>query len=114
MHLSILFAGVERVKEIGVIRSLGGRKKDVSRLFYSETMIEGLSSGVLGIAVTYLISFILNMILGSLTGVYSIAALTPVQAIIMILVSVILTSISGIIPAKLAAKKDPAEALRTE
>lgn len=105
---------VERVKEIGVIRSLGGRKKDVSRLFYSETMIEGLSSGVLGIAVTYLISFILNMILGSLTGVYSIAALTPVQAIIMILVSVILTSISGIIPAKLAAKKDPAEALRTE
>ncbi len=105
---------VERVKEIGVIRALGGRKKDVSRLFYSETMIEGLSSGLLGIAVTYLLSFILNMIVGGLTGVYTIAALTPIQAIIMILVSIILTSISGIIPANLAAKKDPADALRTE
>ena len=105
---------VERVKEIGVIRALGGRKKDVSRLFYSETMIEGLASGLLGIAVTYLLSFILNMIVGSLTGVYTIAALTPLQAIIMILVSVLLTSISGIIPAKLAANKDPAVALRTE
>ena len=105
---------VERVKEIGVIRALGGRKKDVSRLFYSETIIEGLSSGILGITITYLLSFILNMIVGSLTGVYSIAALTWFQALIMIALSVVLTAISGIIPAKIAAKKDPAEALRTE
>ncbi len=105
---------IERVKEIGVIRSLGGRKKDVSRLFYSETIIEGLSSGILGIAITYLISFIINMVIGSLTGIYTIAALTYYQAIIMILLSVLLTSISGLIPARLAAKKDPAEALRTE
>ncbi len=105
---------IERVKEIGVIRALGGRKKDVSRLFYSETIIEGLSSGILGITITYLLSFILNMIVGSLTGVYSIAALTWFQALIMIALSVVLTAISGIIPAKIAAKKDPAEALRTE
>ena len=105
---------IERVKEIGVIRALGGRKKDVSRLFYSETIIEGLSSGVLGILVTYLLSFILNMIVGSLTGIYTIAFLTWYQALIMIVLSVALTAISGIIPAKLAARKDPAEALRTE
>ncbi|MDE6656756.1 MAG: FtsX-like permease family protein, partial [Anaeroplasmataceae bacterium] len=105
---------VERVKEIGVIRSLGGRKKDVTHLFNAETFIIGLISGVFGIAVTYLISLILNIIVKNLTGVSPIAALPIWQAAIMILVSILLTVVSGLIPARSAAKKDPVVALRTE
>ena len=105
---------MERVKEIGVIRSLGGRKRDVSALFIAETFIIGGSSGIFGIAVTYLISFILNMILGSLFGIYSIASLTVVSAFVMIGISILLTVIAGLIPARLAAKKDPVDALRSE
>lgn len=105
---------IERVKEIGVIRSLGGRKKDVSRLFNAETIIIGLFSGAVGVAFTYLISLIINLIVGSITGIYTIASLTWWVAIILILVSMLLTTISGLIPARLAAKKDPVVALRTE
>ena len=105
---------IERVKEIGVIRSLGGRKKDVSRLFKAETFIIGGCAGLLGIGVTYLLSFAINMIVGSLTGIYSIASLAPITAVIMIAISIVLTSISGLIPAKLASKKDPAVARRSE
>ena len=105
---------IERIKEIGVIRSLGGRKRDVSRLFNAETFIIGGISGLIGIAVTYGISGIINLILGSLFGIYTIAALPVVSAIIMIAVSIGLTLISGLIPASLAAKKDPVESLRTE
>ncbi|MDE7106226.1 MAG: ATP-binding cassette domain-containing protein, partial [Anaeroplasmataceae bacterium] len=105
---------VERVKEIGVIRSLGGRKKDVTHLFNAETFIIGLISGVFGILVTYFISLILNIIVDNLTGVSTIAALPWWQALIMILVSIVLTVISGLIPARSAAKKDPVVALRTE
>ncbi len=105
---------MERIKEIGVIRSLGGRKRDVSALFIAETFIIGGISGVLGIAVTYLISFIINMIVGSLVGIYTIAALPVLTAFIMILISIALTLVSGLIPARLAAKKDPVEALRSE
>ncbi len=105
---------IERVKEIGVIRSLGGRKRDVSNLFIAETFIIGLSSGVLGIGITYLLSFIINMIVGSLSGIYTIASLPITAALIMIAISIGLTLISGVIPARLAAKKDPVEALRTE
>ena len=105
---------VERTKEIGVIRSLGGRKKDVSHLFNAETLIIGASSGVLGIVITYLISLIINLIIGNLAGIYSIASLPWYQALIMILISILLTTISGLIPAKSAAKKDPVVALRTE
>ncbi|MDE6584388.1 MAG: FtsX-like permease family protein, partial [Anaeroplasmataceae bacterium] len=105
---------VERVKEIGVIRSLGGRKKDVTHLFNAETFIIGLISGVFGIAVTYLISLILNIIVNSITGVYPIASLPIWQAAVMILVSILLTVVSGLIPARSAAKKDPVVALRTE
>lgn len=105
---------VERVKEIGVIRSLGGRKRDVTHLFNAETFIIGLISGTFGILVTYFISLILNIIVENLTGVTPIAALPLWQAAVMILVSILLTVISGLIPARSAAKKDPVVALRTE
>ena len=106
---------VERTKEIGVIRSLGGRKKDVSRLFTAETVIIGLASGLLGIGVTYLLSAVINLIVGGASSmVTSIAALPLYQAGIMVAVSVILTLISGVFPARAAARKDPVVALRTE
>ena len=105
---------IERVKEIGVIRSLGGRKKDVSRLFNAEAFIIGGISGLIGIGVTYILSGILNLIVGSLSGIYTIASLSPITAIIMVLISILLTSISGLIPARLASKKDPVIALRSE
>lgn len=105
---------MERVKEIGVIRSLGGRKKDVSRLFVAETLIIGLASGIIGIAMTYLLSLILNIIIGSLFGIYTIAALPIYMAAIMIGVSILLNVVSGLIPAVKASSQDPVVALRTE
>ncbi len=107
---------VERVKEIGVIRSLGGRKKDVSHLFNAETFMIGLASGIFGVLVTLLLSVIANIIVNTLSGgaVGAIANLTWVNALVMISLSVVLTSIAGLIPARSAAKKDPVVALRTE
>ena len=105
---------VERVKEIGVLRSLGARKKDIKNLFNAETFIIGLSSGLFGVVVTYLASFGINAILGTLTGITTLASLPITSAAIMVAVSVGLTLISGLIPAKAAAKKDPVVALRTE
>jgi putative ABC transport system permease protein len=104
---------VERVKEIGVIRSLGGRKKDVSNLFNAETLIIGLTSGAIGIGFTYVLSFIINIIVKSLAG-FTIMNLTIGSALIMMLLSVGLTALSGIIPSRKAAKQDPVVALRTE
>ena len=105
---------VERIKEIGVIRSLGGRKKDVSRLFTAETFIIGLLSGLFGIGVTYIISAIASAIVFNLISINNIAALPADNALILILLSVVLTLISGLLPAKSAARKDPVVALRTE
>ena len=105
---------VERVKEIGVLRSLGARKKDIKNLFNAETFIIGLSSGLFGVIVTYLASFGINAILGALTGITTLASLPIQSAAFMVVVSVGLTLISGLIPAKAAAKKDPVVALRTE
>ncbi|MBR2988944.1 MAG: ABC transporter ATP-binding protein/permease [Clostridia bacterium] len=105
---------VERIKEIGVIRSLGGRKKDVSRLFTAETVIIGLLAGIIGIGATYGISAIVNAILFPLIGIANIAALPILQALLLIALSVGLTLISGVFPARSAAKKDPVVALRTE
>ncbi|MBQ1260713.1 MAG: FtsX-like permease family protein, partial [Clostridia bacterium] len=105
---------VERIKEIGVIRSLGGRKRDVSHLFNAETFIIGLLSGLIGVGATYLISAIVNVIVKNLVGISNIASLPISQAVALVVLSVILTSISGIIPASSAAKKDPVVALRTE
>lgn len=105
---------VERTKEIGVIRSLGGRKKDVAHLFNAETFIIGFVSGLIGIGVTYLISLVANVIIGDITGIYTLVALKWYQAVIMVSISVILTLVSGIIPSRSAAKMDPVNALRTE
>ena len=105
---------IERVKEIGIIRSLGGRKMDVSNLFNAETFMIGLTSGVFGIGVTYLISLILNAIINNFASIGSIIYLPIPTALIVILISVGLTLISGLIPARAAAKKDPVVALRTE
>ena len=104
---------VERVKEIGVIRSLGGRKKDVSNLFNAETLIIGLSSGLVGIGFTYILSAIVNVIVKASAGI-AIMKLTVGAAIIMVLLSVLLNTISGLIPSKKAAQQDPVVALRTE
>ena len=105
---------VERVKEIGVLRSLGARKRDIKNLFNAETFIIGLASGVFGVVVTYLLSLIVNLILSSLTGIATLASLPITSAILMVVISISLTLISGLIPAKSAAKKDPVVALRTE
>ncbi len=105
---------VERIKEIGIIRSLGGRKKDVSHLFNAETFIIGFLAGLIGVGSTYLISLVVNLILTPLIGYSGIAALPIPQAILLIALSVGLTLISGLIPASSAAKKDPVVALRTE
>ena len=104
---------MERIKEIGVIRSLGGRKKDVSRLFIAENIIIGFFAGVIGIAVTYVICIIINAIVNPL-GVSNIANLTILTAILMVALSTFLTTISGLIPSHNASKQDPVVALRTE
>lgn len=107
---------MERVKEIGVIRSLGGRKHDVSNLFYAETFMIGFASGLFGVLFTQVICIVANIIIKNVSdgSVSKIARLTWPNAISMILVSIILTSISGVFPAKSAARKDPVVALRTE
>ena len=105
---------VERIKEIGVIRSLGGRKRDVSNLFMAETFIIGSLAGLIGIGATYLISIIVNIILKPIIGYPNIAALPVGDAIFLVCLSIGLTLISGLAPASSAAKKDPVVALRTE
>ena len=105
---------VERTKEIGVLRSLGARKKDIKNLFNAETFIIGLTSGLFGVAVCYGLCVIVNAILSSLTGIATLASLPITSAAIMVCISVALTLISGLIPANAAAKKDPVIALRTE
>lgn len=109
-----LLSVIERVKEIGFIRSLGGRKKDVSRLFNAETFIIGGISGLIGIGVTWLLTALANLIVNNLSGISAIARLSPSVDLIMLLLGVGLTMTEGIIPARLAAKKDPVEALRSE
>ena len=105
---------VERVKEIGIIRSLGGRKLDISNLFNAETFIIGLSSGLFGILVTYLLSALINLIINSFAPLGALVYLPISNAIIVITISIVLTLISGLIPAGAAARKDPVVALRTE
>lgn len=106
---------VERTKEIGVLRSLGASKRDISSVFNAETFSIGLFSGLIGVGFTYLISIPLNIILRSLVaGVGRLVILSPLSALILVVISVSLTLIAGLIPSKIAAKKDPVIALRTE
>lgn len=109
-YISVL----ERTKEIGVLRALGARKKDITRVFNAETFIVGSCSGILGIVIAYLLTFPTNNILYKVTDLKGVAVLNPVHAIILVVISVCLTMIGGSIPAVMASKKDPVEALRTE
>ncbi len=106
---------VERTKEIGILRSLGARKKDISRIFNAETFIIGLLSGLIGIGITYVLCIPINIIINSLIpNAGTIAMLNVTDALLLIIVSFVLTLIAGLIPSRIAAKKDPVVALRTE
>ena len=109
-YISVL----ERTKEIGILRAIGASKKDISRVFNAETLIVGLTAGLIGIGVTLLLNIPINIIIKAITNVSGIASLPTAGGIILVLISVILTVIAGLIPAKVASKKDPVEALRTE
>ncbi len=109
-YISVL----ERTKEIGILRSIGASKKDVSRVFNAETLIIGLVAGLIGIVVTLLLNIPINMIIKSIVGISNISKLPTAGAIILVVISVGLTMIAGLIPARFAAKRDPVEALRTE
>ncbi len=105
----------ERTKEIGVLRAIGASKRDVSSMFNAETIIIGLFAGLLGIGVTYLLCIPINLILNALTGIANLKAILPISAAaILVLISVALTLVSGLIPSRSAAKRDPVVALRTE
>lgn len=105
---------IERTKEIGVLKALGARKKDITRVFDAETCILGISSGLLGVLIAWLATFPINSLLYNMTDLENVAQLNPVHALILIVVSTILTMLGGHIPARMAAKKDAAIALRAE
>ncbi len=110
-YISVL----ERTKEIGILRSIGASKKDISRVFNAETLIVGLAAGLFGIIFTVLFCLPINAIIHALSGIYSINAVLPwIGGVALVLISMLLTFIAGLIPSRLAAKKDPVEALRTE
>jgi putative ABC transport system permease protein len=110
-YISVL----ERTKEIGILRAIGASKKDISRVFNAETLIVGFAAGAIGILSTLLLNIIINIILFSLTGLATLKATLPVVgAIILVIISMGLTLIAGLIPSRVAAKKDPVIALRTE
>lgn len=105
---------IERTKEIGVLKALGARKKDITRVFDAETCILGISSGILGVVIAWLATFPINSLLYSMTDLKDVAQLNPIHAITLIIISTILTMLGGHIPARMAAKKDAAIALRAE
>jgi putative ABC transport system permease protein len=110
-YISVL----ERTKEIGILRAIGASKKDISRIFNAETAIVGFASGAIGIGVTLILIMIANPILHAVTGIGILNASLPViGAVILVILSISLTLIAGLIPSRLAAKKDPVVALRTE
>ena len=109
-YISVL----ERTKEIGILRAIGASKKDISKVFNAETFIIGLIAGLLGIGITILLTIPINHLIYNLSGVAIKATLEPVAGLILVLISMFLTIIAGLIPAKMASKKDPVEALRTE
>ena len=109
-YISVL----ERTKEIGILRAIGASKKDISRVFNAETFIEGLTAGVMGILITLLLTIPINIIIKNLSGISNIAVLPVGGAIILVIISFLLTTIAGLIPSRMASKKDPVEALRVD
>ena len=109
-YISVL----ERTKEIGVLRSIGASKRDISRVFNAETLIIGFVAGAIGVGITLLLSIPINLIVGSLVEISSIASLAPLHAVILVAISMLLTLIAGTIPSRIAARKDPVAALRSE
>ena len=109
-YISVL----ERTKEIGILRALGARKKDITRVFNAETFIIGVTSGLIGIIIAKLLLFPVNIILENMTGLTNVAILNPIHALILIIISVILTLIGGYIPAIMASRKDPVVSLRVD
>ena len=109
-YISVL----ERTKEIGILRAIGASRRDVARVFNAETLIVGFGAGVIGIAVTLLLIFIANIILKNVTGIPNLAVLPPAAGLILVGISMVLTLIAGIIPSRMAARKDPVVALRSE
>ena len=109
-YISVL----ERTKEIGILRAIGASKKDISRVFNAETFIEGLIAGVMGILITLLLTIPINIIIKNLSGISNVAILPIGGAIILVIISILLTTIAGLIPSRMASKKDPVEALRVD
>jgi putative ABC transport system permease protein len=109
-YISVL----ERTKEIGILRAIGASKKDITRIFNAETVIEGFIAGVFGVLATLILNIPINIIIKDITGISNLSVLPIVGAIFLIILSTILTIVGGFIPAIFASKKDPVEALRTE
>ena len=109
-YISVL----ERTKEIGILRSIGASKRDISRVFNAETLIVGFAAGIIGIGITLLLTIPVNVIIHAYTGISGMAALPWLGAIILVAISMFLTFVAGLIPSRFAAKKDPVEALRSE
>ena len=110
-YISVL----ERTKEIGVLRSIGASKRDISRVFNAETLIIGFTSGAIGIIFTVLLCLPINAVIHHLTGISAINATLPaVGGVVLVIISMLLTFIAGLIPARIAANKDPVVALRSE
>ena len=109
-YISVL----ERTKEIGILRAIGASKKDISRVFNAETLIIGLISGLIGIGITVLLTIPINSMILTVTGVKVVTAVPFKAGVVLVLISMFLTIIAGLIPAKIASKKDPVIALRTE
>ena len=110
-YISVL----ERTKEIGILRAIGASKRDISRVFNAETLIEGFCSGAIGIGITLLLIIPINLVVHHLTGIESLNAILPVAGgAALVVISMALTFIAGLIPSGIAARKDPVEALRTE
>ena len=109
-YISVL----ERTKEIGILRAVGASKRDISRVFSAESIIQGFAAGIIGVGLTLLLTLPINAIIQALTGIPDIAAVLPPAGYLLILVSVLLSYIAGLFPSRVAAKKDPVVALRTE
>ena len=109
-YISVL----ERTKEIGILRSIGASKKDISRVFNAETLIVGFAAGIIGIGLSYLLTIPINAVIGHITDVPMKAAIPVGGAVILVIISMVLTLIAGLFPSRIAAKKDPVVALRTE